>query len=183
MLKLPSTIQGENKHDVHEYKGHKYGDRYDDYWLTDINNVEFQAELSTEINFIGIPTIIGYLTPYITNAIKEFAKDKLTTYGENLLRQQLIKFTEKYLSRYLAIGFAQIMITLIRENWTTLKNIGQSKQPNNVKGENITKTLFNNIYSKINIRKYIPTFGRDQNSKNPTKMTVRQTQTKNIPTR
>ena len=75
------------------------------------------------------------------------------------------------------------MITLIRENWTTLKNIGQSKQPNNVKGENITKTLFNNIYSKINIGKYIPTFRRNQDSKNPTKTIVRHTQTKNIPTR
>ena len=87
-----------------------------------------------EINFIGIPTLIGYLTPYITNAVKEFAKQRLSEYGEKLLREQLTNFTQKYLSRYLAIGFAQILITLIRENWQTLNNIGKMKQPDNVKG-------------------------------------------------
>ena len=124
-----------------------------------------------------------YLTPYITNAVKEFAKNRLSYYGENLLRQQLVKFTERYLSRYLAIGFAQILITLIRENWDTLNNIGKWKQPDKVKAETITKTLFDKLYNNVNIKKYIPTFRRDQDSKNPTKMTVkRQTQTKNIPT-
>jgi hypothetical protein len=107
----------------------------------------------------------------------------LTTYGESLLRQQLIKFTEKYLSRYLAIGFTQILITLIRENWNTLNNIGKWRQPDNVKGETITKTLFDKLYNKINIKKYIPTFGENQDSKNPTKTVVRkQTRTRNIPT-
>jgi hypothetical protein len=139
--------------------------------------------LVKEINFIGVSTLIGYLTPYMTNAIKEFAKNRLSHYGENLLRQQLTKFTEKYLSRYLAIGFAQILITLIRENWNTLNNIGKLKQPDNIKGETITKTLFDKLYNKINIKKYIPTFGGNQDSKNPTKTLVRkQTRTRNIPT-
>ena len=111
-------------------------------------------DLVKEINFIGIPTIVSYLTPYITNAIGQFAKDKLTSYGEHLLRQQLVKFTEKYLSRYLAIGFAQIMITLIRENWHTLNVIGKARDDIKIKGEKITKTLFNKLYS------YIPTIKR-----------------------
>ena len=137
-----------------------------------------------EINFIGIPTLIGYLTPYITNAVKEFAKQRLSKYGEKLLREQLTNFTQKYLSRYLAIGFAQILITLIRENWQTLNNIGKIKQPDNVKGQTITKTLFDKLYNKINIKKYIPTFGGNQDStKNPTKTVVRkQTRTRNTPT-
>lgn len=87
------------------------------------------------------------------NTIKEFAKERLTNYGENLLRQQLTKFTQKYLSKYLAIGFAQIIITLIKENWDTLKNIGQRRQPDKIKTEEITKTLFDKLYN------YIPSFG------------------------
>ena len=182
-----------NRYDNDEYdneSNHRYDDDYNDndndydnYWLTDINNVTTYPDLVNEINFIGIPILIGYLTPYITNAIKEFAKNRLSHYGENLLRQQLVKFTERYLSRYLAIGFAQILITLIRENWDTLNNIGKWKQPDKVKAETITKTLFDKLYDNVNIKKYIPTFRRDQDSKNPTKTTVkRQTQTKNIPT-
>ena len=136
-----------------------------------------------EINFIGLPTLITYLTPYITNAVKEFAKKRLSEYGEKLLREQLTKFTEKYLSRYLAIGFAQILITLIRENWNTLNNIGKWKQPDNIKGGTITKTLFDKLYDRINIKKYIPTFGGNQDPKNPIKTTVKkQTRTRNIPT-
>ena len=148
-----------------------------------MNNVTIYPDIEKEINFIGIPTLIGYLTPYITNAVKEFAKNRLSHYGENLLREQLTRFTEKYLSRYLAIGFAQILITLIRENWQTLNNIGKWRQPDNIKGETITKTLFDKLYNKINIKKYIPTFGRNPDSGNPTKTTVRrQTRTKNTPT-
>ena len=58
------------------------------------------------------------------------------------------------------------------------------KQPDNVKGQTITKTLFDKLYNKINLKKYIPTFGGNQDStKNPTKTVVRkQTQTRNTPT-
>ena len=82
--------------------GHGYDSYYHDNWLQsdqEINNI------TTRINFIGIPTIIGYLTPYIMNTVKEFAREKLTTYEENLLWIQLTRFTEKHLSWYLAIGF------------------------------------------------------------------------------
>jgi len=52
-----------------------------------------------------------------------------------------------------------------------------------IKAETIIKTLFDKLYNNVNIKKYIPTFRRDQDSKNLTKTTVkRQTQTKNIPT-
>jgi hypothetical protein len=55
------------------------------------------------------------------------------------------------------------------------------KQPDNIKGETITKTLFDKLYNKINIKRYIPTFERNQDSKNPTKAVVRkQTRTRNI---
>ena len=70
----------------------------------------------------------------------------------------MIKFTEKYLSRYLAIGFAQVIITLIKENWTTLRNIGKSRQPDYVKVKNIAESLFSNFGNKI--RNHIPQWNR-----------------------
>jgi hypothetical protein len=89
---------------------------------------------------MGFTAITGLLTPYIGRIITYFAKDRLTSYAERRIREQLELFIDRYFKTGLVKAVAQFFIQVIKEHWTKIDpKLGV---------KHVIKTLLDKIFYK-----------------------------------
>ena len=86
-----------------------------------------RSEIIQEINFIGLTTAIGLLTPYITGITSYFAKKTLTHYGQQVIRNKLAQFIQDHFSKYVSESLAHLFVIIIRENWDKIRGTTSAK--------------------------------------------------------
>ena len=120
----------DNEYDEYDNEYDEYDDGcYDNYWPRSeksiiINNIN---QVIQEINFIGLTTAIGLLTPYITGITLYFAKKTLTHYGQQVIRNKLAQFIQDHFSKYVSESLAHLLVIIIRENWDKIKGTTSAK--------------------------------------------------------
>ena len=120
----------DNEYDEYDNEYDEYDDGYyDNYWPHSeksiiINNIN---QVIQEINFIGLTTAIGLLTPYITGITSYFAKKTLTHYGQQVIRNKLAQFIQDHFSKYVSESLAHLLVIIIRENWDKIKGTTSAK--------------------------------------------------------
>ena len=138
------TINSDDETEIYEHNDDYY-DVYNDYWLTDIriNNIlreKTRTMVNTEINAIGLTSLVGLLTPYLGKYIIRFAKGQLSGYAERKIKEQLETFIEKYFKTPLVSAAAQFILQVLKQNWKFIDT--------NQSMKNIISNLFNKVTSK-----------------------------------